>query len=242
RAALTLYQQRAERAQAEAERLARSRSLQSALERHDRRALRRILAHEPSVYVVGTGGLRAGALPRLAARLPVDVVEGARRLGEVVATVPLDVRLVERLRRGAAFDTGDVLVLLEGTRIVASAPLLHGDVAVAAGRSATVQVADSRYRALAGPALPEVPAARLAELEAERARGRQALARFGEALAATHDAEELLRIVAVEAAEATSARGCWILSADGSVVVSGDPNAQGERLSLPLSAAGEHFG
>ena len=333
RAALTLYQQRADRAQAEAERLARSRPLQSALERQDRRALRRILAHEPSLYVVGAGGLRAGALPRLAARLPVDVVVGARRLGEVVATVPLDVGLVERLRRGAAFDTGDVLVLLEGTRIVASAPSLHGQGAVAAGRSATVQVAGSRYQALAGPVLPEVPAARLAvltpkalidaadartrdrillgllaclalvggvaylqgrsivrnlrrfataareiahgslaervpirghdefaalgaalndmatqlearlaELEAERARGRQALARFGEALAATHDAEQLLRIVAAEAAEATSARGCRIVSADGSVVVSGDANAQGERLSLPLNAAGEHFG
>ena len=43
-AALTLYQQSADRAQEESESIARSRPLQRALERHDRRALQRILA------------------------------------------------------------------------------------------------------------------------------------------------------------------------------------------------------
>ncbi|HKN63220.1 MAG TPA: diguanylate cyclase, partial [Gaiellaceae bacterium] len=84
--------------------------------------------------------------------------------------------------------------------------------------------------------------ARLAELEAERGRVRDALARFGEALAATHDAKQLLRIVAATAAEATSARGSRIVSADGSVVTSGDADGDGERLTLPLTAAGEQFG
>src|SRR4029077_15882887 len=53
-----------------------------------------------------------------------------------------------------------------------------------------------------GAALNDMAAqleARLAELEAERGRGREALARFGEALAATHDANQLLRIVAATA-------------------------------------------
>jgi diguanylate cyclase (GGDEF)-like protein len=84
--------------------------------------------------------------------------------------------------------------------------------------------------------------ARLAELEAERGRVREALARFGEALAATHDAEELRRVVAAAAAEATSAHGSRIVSADGSVVTSGDADADGERLILPLTASGERFG
>ncbi|HJQ73475.1 MAG TPA: hypothetical protein VJ814_01220, partial [Gaiellaceae bacterium] len=44
RAALTLYQEQTGRAQAEAERLARSRPLQRALRHRDRRALLRILA------------------------------------------------------------------------------------------------------------------------------------------------------------------------------------------------------
>ena len=334
RAALTLFQEQADRAQAQAEHEARSRPLQLALERRDRRALARIVAGKPSLYVVGPHGLRAGTVPPLATRLPVDVVTGSRRLGEVVATVPLDAGLVSRIRNGAVFAAGDVLVLLDGTRIAASAPPLQGDVGIAAGQSATVQVAGTPYRAFAAQALPGAPQARLAvltkksvidaadartrdrllagllaslalvgivaylqgraivrnlrrfstaalgiasgrlgervpirghdefaalgsalnemarqletrlaELEAERARAREALARFGEALAATHDAEQLLRIVAVAAAEATSARGCRVVSADGSVVVvSGDPDGDGERLILPLIAAGERFG
>jgi diguanylate cyclase (GGDEF)-like protein len=281
---------------------------------------------------VGATGLRVGFPSSLAARFPVDVVTGTRRVGAVVATLPLDSRLVDSLRRGAAFDSGDVLILLEGTRIVASSPSLHGHVAAAAGHSATVHVADTRYRAFVAPALPRVPArlgvltpkalidaadartrdrllagllaclalvgvvaylqgraivrnlrrfataareiargsllervpvrgqdefaalgaalndmaaqleARLAELEAERGRVREALTRFGEALAATHDAKQLLRIVAAAASEATAARGSRIVSPDGSVVDSGDPDADGERLILPLTASGERFG
>ena len=332
RAALALYAERADRAQAQAEQFARSRPLQRALERGDRRMLRRIVADEPSIYVVGASGLRAGAAPRRAARFPVDVVTGTHRLGEVVATIPLDARLVAHLRLGAAFDSGDVLVLLEGTRIVSSSPFVSGRVPVAAGRSATIRVGDTRYRTFVAPALPRVGArlavltpkalvdaatartrdrllagllaclalvgvvaylqgraivrnlsrfataargiahgslhrrvpvrgrdefaelgaalndmaeqleARLAELEAERGRVRDALARLGEALAATHDARELLRIVVTTAVEATSARGGRIVSADGSVVVSGDPDGNGERLILPLAAARERFG
>ena len=332
RAALALYAERADRAQAQAEQFARSRPLQRALERSDRRMLRRIVADEPSLYVVGARGLRAGAAPRRAARFPVDVVTGTHRLGEVVATIPLDGSLVARLRLGAAFDSGDVLVLLEGTRIVSASPFVSGRVPVAAGRSATIRVGGTRYRTFVAPALPRVGArlavltpkalidaasartrdrllagllaclalvgvvaylqgraivrnlsrfataargiahgslrqrvpvrgrdefaelgaalndmaeqleARLAELEAERGRVRDALARLGEALAATHDARELLRIVAATAVEATSARGGRIVSADGSVVVSGDPDGDGERLILPLTASGERFG
>jgi diguanylate cyclase (GGDEF)-like protein len=332
RAALTLYDEQADRAQAHAERVARSRPLQLALERRDRRALRRIVAGT-SLYVVGAGGLRIGSVPRLASRFPVGVVTGTKRLGEVVATVPLDAGLIARLRQGAAFDSGDVLVLLEGTRIAASTPPLGGRVPVAAGRSATVRVAGTRYRAFATPALPGVPSARfavltrkaqidaadartrnrllagllacvalvgavaylqgrsivrhlgdfatvargiahgalgervpvrgrdefaalgtalndmaaqlearLAELEAERERGREALARFGDALAATHDAQQLLRIVAEEAAEAASARAYRIVSVDGSVIVSGEADADGDRLILPLVVSGERFG
>jgi diguanylate cyclase (GGDEF)-like protein len=333
RAALALYAERADRAQAQAEQAARSGPLQRALERRDRRALRQIVAGTPSLSVVGPRDLRVGSTPRLAARFPVDVVSGSRRLGEVVATIPLDAGLVDRLRRGAAFASGDVLVLLEGSRIVTSVPSLHGRVALAAGRSATVDVGGTPYRAFVAPALPRAPTARLAvltrkavidaadartrnrllagllaclalvgvvaylqgraivrnlrrfataareiargslhervpvrgrdefaelgtalndmaaqlearlaELEAERGRGREALARFGEALAATHDMQELLRIVAATASEATSARGSRIVLAGGSVVASGDADGEGERLILPLTASGERFG
>jgi diguanylate cyclase (GGDEF)-like protein len=332
RAALTLYAEQSDRAQARAERVARSGSLQRALEHRNRRALRRILAQRPSLYVIGSG-LHVGTVAPLSARLPVDVFAGTRRLGAVVATIRLDDRFVERVRSGAAFDSGDVLVLLDGTRIAASSPSVHGDIGVESGRSAPVEVGGNRYRAFAAPALPGVPRVRLAvltrqavidaadartrdrvllgllaclaliggvgylqgrsivrnlrrfataargiargslgervpvrgrdefaalgaalndmaaqletrlaELEAERARVREALARFSEALAATHDSKQLLRIVAVAAAEATAARGSRIVSADGSVVASGDADGGGVRLILPLTASGERFG
>jgi len=333
RAALALYAERADRAQAQAERLARSAQLQRALGNRDRRRLRRIVAGEPSLYVVGAGGLRVGTAPPLAARLPVDVVAGAHRLGEVVATIPLDRNLVEGLRNGAAFASSDVLALLQGSRIVASSPSLRGHVPVAAGQSATVRLGGTRYRAFVAPALQRAPAARLAvltrealidaadartrerllagllaclalvgvvaylqgrsivrhlgrfataangiargslhervpvrgrdefaalgsalndmaaqlearlaELEAERGRVREALARFGEALAATHDEKQLLRVIAAAASEATSARGSRIVTADGSVVATGDADAVGERLIVPLTASSERFG
>lgn len=333
RAALAGYAQQADHAQARAEQLARSRQLQRALERHDRRALRRIVAGVPSLYVEGAGGLEAGTVPNLAARFPVDVVAGTHRLGEVVATVPLDSALVDSLRRGAAFDSGDVLVLLQGSRILASMPSLSGRVTIPAGRSSTVSLGGTRYRAFVAPGLPRVPAARLAvltrkaaidaadartrnrllagllaclalvgvvaylqgrsivrhlgrfataargiargslhervpvrgrdefaelgaalndmaaqlearlaELEAERGRVRDALARFGEALTATHDSKQLLSIIAATAAEATAARGSRIVLPDGTVVASGDADGEGERLILPLTASGERFG
>lgn len=333
RAALTLYQERVDRAQSLAERVARSRPLQLALERRDPSALRRILHRTPSLYVVGVRGLHSGSAPALAARVPVDVVAGSRRLGEVVATVPVDGRVVEVLRLGAGLDPTDILTVLEGSRIVAATSSLQGVVAVGAGRSATVRVEGTRYRTLVGPALTDLPQvrlavltpqslidatdartrdrlllgllgclaligvvayiqgraivrnlrrvataargisrgsfaervpvrgrdefaalgtafndmaaqleSRLAELDAERARVRESLARFGEALAATHDAEQLLRFVGETAAEATGARGCRIVAADGSVVVSGDPGADGERLNFPLTAGRENFG
>jgi diguanylate cyclase (GGDEF)-like protein len=333
RSALTLYQEREHRAQAEAEHAARSRPLQLALEHRDRRTLKRILARTPSLYVVGPHGLRVGRPLRLAARLPVGVVSGTRRLGEVIGTVPLGLGLVGRLRRDAAFDSTDALVVLEGSRIVASSPRLQGTVRVSATQGSTVRLAGVPYRALGTPGLPgltearlavltpkrvidaadtrtrnrlllgllaclglvgvvaylqgrsitrnlrrvataargialgsfreRVPVrghdefaalsvafndmaeqleARLAELEAERARVGEALAHFSEALAATHDSKQLLRIVAAAAAEATAARGCRIVSADGSVVTSGDPESDGEQLILPLTAAGVDFG
>jgi len=333
RAALALYAERADRAEAQAEQLARSGALERALGRRDRSRLRRIVAGEPSLYIVGTGGLRVGSPPPFAARLPVDIVSGTHRLGEVVATISLDRSLVKSLRSGAAFASGDVLALLEGSRIVASSPSLSGDVPVAAGQSATVRVGDTRYRAFVAPALQRAPAARfavltrealideadartrerllagllaclalvgvvgylqgraivrnlarfataareiargslhervpvrgrdefaalgtalndmaaqlearLAELEAERGRARESLARFGEALAATHDEQQLLRVVAATAAAATSARGSRIVSADGSIVASGDTDGEGERLIVPLTASSERFG
>jgi two-component system cell cycle response regulator len=78
--------------------------------------------------------------------------------------------------------------------------------------------------------------ARLDELEAERERLRDAFTRLGEALAATHDPEQLLRVIVETAVEATGAAGGILVSHGGEVVQIGQPD-QGERsLEVPLNA------
>jgi diguanylate cyclase (GGDEF)-like protein len=84
--------------------------------------------------------------------------------------------------------------------------------------------------------------ARLAELEDERGRLRDAITRFGEALAATHDVGTLLRVIVEAAVEATGADGARLVAEDGQIVESGDPDAEGQRLELPLSAGRTSFG
>ena len=84
--------------------------------------------------------------------------------------------------------------------------------------------------------------ARVQELDEERIRLRDAITRFGEALAATHDVGQLLRVIVEAAVEATGAHGARLLADDGHVVEAGDPDADGERLEFPLSAGRTMFG
>jgi len=84
--------------------------------------------------------------------------------------------------------------------------------------------------------------ARLDELEDERGRLRDAITRFGEALAASHDVNQLLRVIVEAAVEATGATGASLWAEGGDVVETGDPTAEGERLELPISAGRESFG
>ena len=84
--------------------------------------------------------------------------------------------------------------------------------------------------------------ARLGELEDERGRLRDAITRFGEALAASHDVDQLLRVIVEAAVEATDASGASLAAVGGDVLESGDPAAEGERLALPITAGRENFG
>lgn len=84
--------------------------------------------------------------------------------------------------------------------------------------------------------------ARIRELDDERRRLRDVTVRFGEALAATHDIGELLRVVVETAMEATGARGGALLRDDHEVVRRGDPDAGVRRLEFHLSAGEESFG
>jgi diguanylate cyclase (GGDEF)-like protein len=83
---------------------------------------------------------------------------------------------------------------------------------------------------------------RLRELEAERSRVQEAVARFGEALAATHDPAQLVHLVVESAVEATGADGGVVLGPDGELARAGDPDAGAERVTLPLRVGSSDFG
>jgi two-component system cell cycle response regulator len=83
---------------------------------------------------------------------------------------------------------------------------------------------------------------RLHELDQERRRLRDATMRFGEALAATHDPDELLRVVVETAVQATGALGGVLVNRGEVIVRKGDPHAGEHELEVPLVAGEETFG
>jgi diguanylate cyclase (GGDEF)-like protein len=84
--------------------------------------------------------------------------------------------------------------------------------------------------------------ARMDELDAERARLREATVRFGEALAATHDVDQLLRVIIETVVEATGSTGGLVVGLGGEVVQTGNISDRGERFELPLTAGRQSFG
>jgi diguanylate cyclase (GGDEF)-like protein len=83
---------------------------------------------------------------------------------------------------------------------------------------------------------------RLDELEAERGRLRDVISRFGEALSATHDADQLMRLIVEAAIEATNATGGVLVGAGGELVKAGSPEKGAERIEVPLQAGALNFG
>jgi diguanylate cyclase (GGDEF)-like protein len=84
--------------------------------------------------------------------------------------------------------------------------------------------------------------ARLEELDAERARMRDSTVRFGDALAATHDVDQLLRVIVETVVEATGATGGIVVGLGGEIVQSGTLSDRGETFELPLTAGRQSFG
>jgi len=83
---------------------------------------------------------------------------------------------------------------------------------------------------------------RLDELDAERARLRDVIARFGDVLGATHDVDQLRRVVVETAVEATGATGGMLVAASGDTVQSGRPDKGRDRIEVPLQAGRVSFG
>lgn len=83
--------------------------------------------------------------------------------------------------------------------------------------------------------------ARVRELEEERRRVRETTLRFGEALAATHDIDQLLRVIVESAVESTGA-SMGRLVHDGRVLIEVGDDPGPSELQFPLSAGRETFG
>jgi diguanylate cyclase (GGDEF)-like protein len=84
---------------------------------------------------------------------------------------------------------------------------------------------------------------RMEELESERSRLARATNRIGEALAATHDVEQLLTVIVETAVEATGAHAGFVRSQDGRPRAHvGEPVGGDDTLELPLRAGRHPFG
>src|SRR5919204_509339 len=139
-----------------------------------------------------------------------------------------------------------VAYVVGGSIVVTLGRLAGAANAIARGRlDRRVQVQGRDEFARLGLAFNEMAdqlEARAAELDAERARLRDATVRFGEALAATHDVDQLLRVIVGTVVEATGATGGIVAGLGGEVVQTGTLSDRGERFDLPLTAGRQSFG
>jgi diguanylate cyclase (GGDEF)-like protein len=167
RASLAAYEQELATARKAAARLAAERDVQRALASRDHAYLARLVREHPNVRVEARG-LRVGRTSGPAAGMPVSVVATKRLLGKVVVALPLDAKLIRRLKERSGLERGQRLIFLDGGEIVA------GDGAgahpgIASGRPETASVGDRRYRVLASERLPDPPGVRLALLSPQGA-------------------------------------------------------------------------
>lgn len=83
---------------------------------------------------------------------------------------------------------------------------------------------------------------RLEELAEERGRARDALTRFGEALAATNDPLQLLPVILESIVEATGASGGRLLAEGRELAYAGRPDPRRKALEIPLGDVSEEAG
>lgn len=145
RGALAGYAIRLDAASSQAEQLARDPRMQRALRRHDRAALRALVAPVEGA-AVSDGRFVAGATAAPAGVRTVTVVGGGTILGRVSVRVPIDDALLRQL--GAGLASGNRLVAVKSEAIVVGgrpgAPL-----SLRFGVPSRVRVEGMRYRGLA---------------------------------------------------------------------------------------------
>jgi diguanylate cyclase (GGDEF)-like protein len=174
---------------------------------------------------------------RLAVLTPEARIDAAHRATELRVLLALALALV--FVAGVAYIQGRTVVatirqLVEAARGIASGRL--GERVPARGRDEL---------ALLGRTFNEMAEqlqGRLAELENERRRLREATTRFGDALAASHDVEQLLPVIVETAVDATGATGGVLIEAAGQSFELGDVEAGRQRFELPLVSGQKTYG
>ena len=334
RAGLATYQDELVAADDDAAQLARNLAFQRALVRRDRAAIERLLRGHPNLSVEAGNGLHVGRVDPTAATRQVTVVGERGTRGAVIASVPLDRRLVGRLEGRSGLEGDEHVILIEDRRVVAGpVDTIGSRFDAQPGKTHTLTFSGTRYRTLVAGTLNDLPSAtigvispqtridaanhaamqrllaglfaclllvasvayiegraivrtlrrlvdatraisrgdleqrvpvqgrdefallgrtfnemaaqlqtRLDELERQRGRLRDVIARFGEALGATHDADQLMRLIVEAAVEATSAKGGVIISSTGELVQAGTPGQGADKIEVPLSAGEVTFG
>jgi diguanylate cyclase (GGDEF)-like protein len=160
RASLATYQEQLVAAGEAAARLAGNPDFQQALLRRDRAAVQAMLRDRPNLAVEGHG-FRVGKREPLAATREVAVVGEAGARGAVIASVPLDRALVQRLEARSGLQGNDHVILVENRRIVAGPPGVRGRFDVLTGKTRTVSLGGTRYRVLVAGTLERRTAATL---------------------------------------------------------------------------------
>jgi diguanylate cyclase (GGDEF)-like protein len=140
-----------------------------------------------------------------------------------------------------------IIAYVEGRSIVRTiGRLVEAARAIARGDLGQRVPADGRDElALLGRAFNEMASqleTRLDELNAERARLRDAISRFGAALAATHDDDQLRRVIVETAVQASGASGGVLVGEGGEVVRTGASERAPDRIDVPLTAGQVDFG
>jgi diguanylate cyclase (GGDEF)-like protein len=182
----------------------------------------------------GTAGEQGAALAVLSpqSRIDAENADTRERLLLVLAAALLLVLIVAYLEGRSIVRT--VRQLVDAARAIASGRL-HERVPVR-GRDELALLART-FNEMAGQL-----EGRVDELGEERRRLREATLRFGEALSATHDVDQLLPVIVETVVESTGATGGLLLGRKGELVQAGDPHAHSERFELPLKTETENFG
>jgi diguanylate cyclase (GGDEF)-like protein len=128
-------------------------ALQGAFLTNDRSTIRRVARTHEGIALYLHGKHVAGSLPKVAITRSVSLALGRHQIGRVVASVPLDRRLLLRLHRASSHASGDKLVFVRHGAVLGSGQRVHID-------GKTIRIGGTTYRGQFAP-IPNAPRVRL---------------------------------------------------------------------------------